>query len=149
LTREATSSGAANRLTAYGDGRYFREARKRYGPLQLAILPIGAYEPRWFMRDQHMNPAGAVQAFIDSTPNGGSATITAPSSSPTSQSTRHLLRSTKPCSLAEFRQSDSARCGQGKCGNQLLSAQKRTRRWKIGAQRIRLIKKFYFLNQSR
>jgi len=51
--------------SAYGDGSYFRKARERYGPLQLAILPIGAYEPRWFMRDQHMNPAEAVQAFID------------------------------------------------------------------------------------
>jgi L-ascorbate metabolism protein UlaG (beta-lactamase superfamily) len=51
--------------SAYGDGHYFREARQRYGPFQLAILPIGAYEPRWFMHDQHMNPAEAVQAFID------------------------------------------------------------------------------------
>jgi L-ascorbate metabolism protein UlaG (beta-lactamase superfamily) len=51
--------------SAYGDGRYFREARQRYGPFRLAILPIGAYEPRWFMQDQHMNPAEAVQAFID------------------------------------------------------------------------------------
>ena len=38
---------------------------KRYGPLKLALLPIGAYEPRWFMQDQHMNPAESVQAFID------------------------------------------------------------------------------------
>jgi L-ascorbate metabolism protein UlaG (beta-lactamase superfamily) len=51
--------------SAYGDGRYFRETRERHGPLRLAILPIGAYEPRWFMQDQHMNPAEAVQAFID------------------------------------------------------------------------------------
>lgn len=49
----------------YGDGHYFRSARERYGPLKLAILPIGAYEPRWFMGDHHMNPAEAVQALID------------------------------------------------------------------------------------
>jgi L-ascorbate metabolism protein UlaG (beta-lactamase superfamily) len=48
------------------EGRYFRAARERYGPFKLAILPIGAYEPRWFMGSQHMNPAEAVQAFIDS-----------------------------------------------------------------------------------
>jgi len=34
-------------------------------PLRLAILPIGAYEPRWFMRDQHMNPSDAVKALAD------------------------------------------------------------------------------------
>jgi L-ascorbate metabolism protein UlaG (beta-lactamase superfamily) len=51
--------------SGYGDGVRFREARERYGPFRLAILPIGAYEPRWFMRDQHMDPAEAVQAFAD------------------------------------------------------------------------------------
>jgi L-ascorbate metabolism protein UlaG (beta-lactamase superfamily) len=51
--------------SGYGDGRNFRSTRERHGPLRLAILPIGAYEPRWFMRDQHMNPAEAVQALID------------------------------------------------------------------------------------
>ncbi|HUC50078.1 MAG TPA: MBL fold metallo-hydrolase [Xanthobacteraceae bacterium] len=51
--------------SGYGDGFYFRQARERHGPFKLALLPIGAYEPRWFMRDHHMNPAEAVQAFID------------------------------------------------------------------------------------
>jgi L-ascorbate metabolism protein UlaG (beta-lactamase superfamily) len=51
--------------SGYGDGVNFRTTRERHGPLRLAILPIGAYEPRWFMRDQHMNPAESVQAFID------------------------------------------------------------------------------------
>lgn len=52
--------------TGYGDGHHFREARRRFGGFRLAILPIGAYEPRWFMRDQHMNPDEAVQVMIDS-----------------------------------------------------------------------------------
>ena len=51
--------------SGYGNGRYFREVKERYGPIKLAILPIGAYEPRWFMREQHMNPAESVQAFVD------------------------------------------------------------------------------------
>jgi L-ascorbate metabolism protein UlaG (beta-lactamase superfamily) len=51
--------------SGYGAGAYFRRAGERHGPFKLAILPIGAYEPRWFMRDQHMNPAEAVQAWLD------------------------------------------------------------------------------------
>src|ERR1051325_4647443 len=35
--------------SGYGDGHHFRAARDQYGPFRLAILPIGAYEPRWFM----------------------------------------------------------------------------------------------------
>ena len=49
----------------YGDGRHFRRVADAHGPLRLAILPIGAYEPRWFMRDQHMNPSEAVKALAD------------------------------------------------------------------------------------
>ena len=51
--------------SGYGEGRFFREVRERHGPFRLAILPIGAYEPRWFMRDQHMNPPESVKALID------------------------------------------------------------------------------------
>jgi L-ascorbate metabolism protein UlaG (beta-lactamase superfamily) len=51
--------------SGYGDGTHFRAARDRYGPFRLAILPIGAYEPRWFMRDMHMNPEESVRAFRD------------------------------------------------------------------------------------
>ena len=51
--------------SGYGDGVYFRAARDAYGPFRLAILPIGAYEPRWFMHENHMNPEEAVQAFRD------------------------------------------------------------------------------------
>jgi L-ascorbate metabolism protein UlaG (beta-lactamase superfamily) len=51
--------------SGYGDGRHFRRVAEAHGPLRLAILPIGAYEPRWFMGDQHMNPEDAVKALAD------------------------------------------------------------------------------------
>ena len=51
--------------SGYGEGKHFRRVAEMHGPLRLAILPIGAYEPRWFMKDQHMNPADAVKALAD------------------------------------------------------------------------------------
>lgn len=51
-----------------GDSAYseaFSQIRRRCGLIDLAALPIGAYEPRWFMKDHHMNPAEAVQAHLD------------------------------------------------------------------------------------
>ncbi len=48
--------------TGYGDGAHFDQLRQVFGPPKLSLLPIGAYAPRWFMQDQHMDPQQAVQA---------------------------------------------------------------------------------------
>lgn len=49
--------------TAYFDG--FLEIGRRSGPIDAALLPIGAYDPAWFMSKQHMNPEEAARAFTD------------------------------------------------------------------------------------
>jgi L-ascorbate metabolism protein UlaG (beta-lactamase superfamily) len=51
--------------TGYGTGETFREVKSKFGAPRLSLLPIGAYEPRWFMKPQHMNPEEAVQAHLD------------------------------------------------------------------------------------
>jgi L-ascorbate metabolism protein UlaG (beta-lactamase superfamily) len=48
-----------------GYWRHFMEVRAQFPSIDLALLPIGAYEPRWFMRPAHMDPADAVQAHLD------------------------------------------------------------------------------------
>ncbi len=51
--------------TGFGDGSHHRAMVAHFGAPRLAILPIGAYEPRWFMKDQHINPQEAVQIFAE------------------------------------------------------------------------------------
>jgi len=49
--------------TAYFDG--FAEIGRRFPRIDAALLPIGAYDPRWFMSKQHMDPREALDAFRD------------------------------------------------------------------------------------
>ncbi len=49
--------------TGYAD--HFRLIGKKYGYFDLALLPIGAYEPRWFMKPYHVNPQEAVRIHQD------------------------------------------------------------------------------------
>jgi L-ascorbate metabolism protein UlaG (beta-lactamase superfamily) len=51
--------------SGYGDGAIFRDMRARHGAPDVALIPIGAYAPRWFMAAQHVDPVEAVQIFQD------------------------------------------------------------------------------------
>jgi N-acyl-phosphatidylethanolamine-hydrolysing phospholipase D len=51
-----------------GDSGYsdqFKEIGEKFGPFDLTAIPIGAYEPRWFMKHSHMDPEEAVQVHLD------------------------------------------------------------------------------------
>lgn len=50
--------------TGFHDGVNYREAALRHGGFRLALLPIGAYAPDWFMRPQHQNPQEAVEGML-------------------------------------------------------------------------------------
>ena len=50
--------------TGFDQGRPYRDLPQKHGKIRAAILPVGAYEPRWFMRDQHQDPAEAVEGFL-------------------------------------------------------------------------------------
>ena len=51
--------------TAYRDGRFFRRVAEVYGPPDAALIPIGAYEPRWYVGHEHVDPAEAVRIMLD------------------------------------------------------------------------------------
>ena len=45
-----------------GAGEHFNHVFERYGAVSVALLPIGAYLPRWFMQDNHLSPSEALEA---------------------------------------------------------------------------------------
>lgn len=62
---------AQNTIYFAGDTGYkdhFKQTKKMFPNITLALLPIGAYEPRWFMQDAHMNPDDAIKAHQDLAP---------------------------------------------------------------------------------
>ncbi|HEX2223977.1 MAG TPA: MBL fold metallo-hydrolase [Thermoanaerobaculia bacterium] len=74
MARNATLWGSwmldngERRIYFAGDSGYyhgFAEVGRRFPGIDAALIPIGAYEPRWFMHPQHMDPREAVQAFRD------------------------------------------------------------------------------------
>lgn len=61
-------------LTPYGNiyfagdtgyDKHFQEIRSKYAPIILSLLPIGAYEPQWFMHAVHLTPEEAIKAHHD------------------------------------------------------------------------------------
>jgi N-acyl-phosphatidylethanolamine-hydrolysing phospholipase D len=61
-------AGGARKIYFAGDTGYhpeFSSIGERFGPFDVSLLPVGAYEPRWFMRPVHMSPEDAVRAYRD------------------------------------------------------------------------------------
>jgi L-ascorbate metabolism protein UlaG (beta-lactamase superfamily) len=48
-----------------GYASFFKDIQNRFKNIDVALIPIGAYEPRWFMKNMHVNPEEAVLAHID------------------------------------------------------------------------------------
>lgn len=64
----ALEGADGGKLYFAGDSGYcpvFTEIGSRAGPFDASLIPIGAYEPRWFMRPHHMSPEEAVRTYLD------------------------------------------------------------------------------------
>lgn len=64
----SSAQGNGGSIYFAGDSGYFdgfKQIGERYGRLQYVLMPIGAYEPEWFMSMQHVTPEEAIQAFMD------------------------------------------------------------------------------------
>jgi N-acyl-phosphatidylethanolamine-hydrolysing phospholipase D len=67
-SEDGEEAPAGPRIYFAGDSGYcpaFSEIGARLGPFDASLLPVGAYEPRWFMAAAHMNPEEAVQAYAE------------------------------------------------------------------------------------
>lgn len=65
---EAMVDGRPHRTLFVGDSGYsadFKVLGDRYGGFDLSLIPVGCYEPRWFMRDMHVNEDEAVRIHLD------------------------------------------------------------------------------------
>jgi len=61
-------SGKQQKIYFAGDTGYFtgfKEIAEKFGPVNIAALPIGSYKPGWYMEPTHMNPEQAVDAYFD------------------------------------------------------------------------------------
>ena len=61
----STPSGAIFFAGDTGYGEHFAEIHTKLGAPRCSLLPIGAYKPRWFLQNMHMNPDDAVRAHQD------------------------------------------------------------------------------------
>ena len=108
--------------TAYRDGRFFRHVRDAYGEPDVALIPIGAYEPRWYVGGQHVDPDGAVRILLDCGArqafghHWGTFRLTDEGIDDRSR------RSPPRCRRRACRPSDSGRCDRARCGLPLVTA---------------------------
>lgn len=51
--------------TGYGNGEHFKTAQEKFKEFKVALLPIGAFKPIWFMSYAHISPIEAIQAMYD------------------------------------------------------------------------------------